>query len=328
MSSYVTNKLLSLAAVFLYIFVTYLIYGNTKSQWQSILICLLIFGYAHFFVAFYYQIKSFGRSPNPTIHYYSFLALTFVSVGISFLAFKIVGFAAALFIGFLYFLLHGSLNEKTLILRQTTLNVPHGHMAALAIFFISLLIYSVPDKTFFFNPDLTFTNVNNFMVTYLLNNFYIKTSYFPIIFWSGISLSSVTLLVSWWRNKFNKTTLFLAFSFLSMSLMTVIFGAPIYIYTHFIIVGYHFVTWLIFYFIEMWRRGRQVFNKFLIINTAVFLIFILIAYSHFSVDKNTLGAFFFDYRVFTIFTYIHISTSFMNDDWFKSFEQKLANYFS
>lgn len=326
MSDYILNKVLSFAAVFLCILVTYALFGYTTTQWQIILLCVVVFGYAHFLVGFYYQIKGFARTERPVVRYVTFLLLTLLSIGIAYLIFAVFGFVAGLFLGFLYFLLHGLLNEQTLILRQTGLSVPLLPLWALAIFIISLLIYSVPDKTFFFDYALVFHPVSDYALTQIFNTKYLNLMYFPIIFWGGLSLAAVLLFVAWRRYEFPRMMLTVGLFITVLTGFVLLLAAPPYIYMYLFVVGYHFMTWLLFYSVEFKRRGTGPWRNFILINVGVFgLLGYLLSVHH--NEPTALTAFVFDYRVFVVLTYIHISTSFMNDAWCKNLESKIAGHF-
>lgn len=326
MKEYIENKVLSFAAVFLCIGVTYLLYGFTSDQWRVILLCIVIFGYSHFVLGFYYQLKSFARSERPVFRYVTFGILTLLSVGIAYLIFTVFGFVLSLFFGFLYFLLHGLLNERTLILRQTGLLVPLLPLAALSVFIISLLTYTVPDRTFFFGYDLSFYPVSDTYINTFFTSQYLSLAYFPSIFYVGLGTAIVLLLIAWYRYPFPRLVLTVGAFMGVLTLGTYLFGAPAYIFMYLFVVGYHFMTWLLFYLSEFKRRGSSPWQNFLIANGVVFGALLFLLYQH--ETSPTLGSdLVFDYRLFVVLTYIHISTSFMNDDWCKALESRVFRYF-
>jgi hypothetical protein len=72
-----------------------------------------------------------------------------------------------------------------------------SYLTALAIFVISLLTYSVPDETFFFDRQLQFLDLNEFWVKYLFEKYYLSLAYFSQIFWIGFSISLAVLGYAW-----------------------------------------------------------------------------------------------------------------------------------
>lgn len=323
MHAYVTNKILSFGAVIAFIGITFLFYGFTPVQWQLVLLAIVIFGYAHYFIGFYYQIRGLARSPAPRQRYLSFGVLLLLSLLVGVFITSYLGFALQFFIGFLYFLLHGLFNEQTLIEKQTGIKTPLAHLCALVAFIIALLTYSIPDKTLFFNENFQFVPVDQFTLTILFNSYYLKLQYFPWIFWVTAGFSFTLLIWSWHRSRHTKAALTISIILTIATALVGLFGAPPYIYMHLFVVGYHFITWLIFYLVEMKHRGRSTFIYFTSLNIGLVSFLCALAYLHFNNNSTLLSSIIFNHQTFVIMTYIHITTSFMNDDWFKKIEKRL-----
>tara|TARA_B100000508_G_scaffold78473_1_gene61005 strand:- start:578 stop:1573 length:996 start_codon:yes stop_codon:yes gene_type:complete len=323
---YSQNKLFSFIGVFACIFFTLAIFGFGKTQWQAILLAILIFGYGHFILGFYYQLKGFSRLQKPWQSYLTFIFLAAFSVVLAVGVSEYFGFTAALFVGFVYFLLHGLLNEQTLILRQTGIFVPLLFLTALAIFIMSLLTYSVPDQTFFFNERLQFQEINEFWVGYAFETQYMSLSNFESIFWYGSVFSFGLLLLAWRSYGFGKLTAFLAIMMGLITYLVYTYGPPAYIYMYLFVVGYHFMTWLLFYLVEMKRRGIRVYRLFVIQNLVIIVPLLLAAFLFFRPRTPEWVYYVFDYRLFIVMTYIHISTSFMNDQWLQSLQARIFRF--
>jgi len=328
MTTYIANKLYSFLGVLICIAATYAVFGNTVQQWQAILLAIIVFGYGHFLLGFYYQLQGFFRKPNPWQYVGTFVFLTVVSIVFTYVLFYFVGFVAALFIGFLYFLLHGLLNEQTLIKRQTGYQVPVLHLGALAIFVISLLTYSVPDRTFFFDQYLQFLNISELAVVYVFEQYYLGLAYFTQVFWIGFGLSIATLLIAWVKYRFTRLTLFLLGIITAATFAVYIFGPPAYIYMYLFVVGYHFMTWLLFYLVEMKKRGKAVYRKFIFHNVLAVAPFLIAAYYFFQPQTPVLAYLLVNYKLFLVVTYVHISTSFLNDEWLVNLQDKFYTRFS
>ncbi len=323
LKTYANNKLLSFLGVFACIFATLLIFGFTKTQWQAILLAIIIFGYGHFILGFYYQLRGFLRHQSPWQSYLTFAFLAGASVVLAIGVFEYFGFVAALFIGFVYFLFHGLLNEQTLILRQTGIFVPLLFLSALAIFVMSLLTYSVPDQTFFFNERLQFQNIDEFWVGHTFETQYMSLAHFEAVFWYGFALSIGLLLIAWRRYGFGSLTLFLAIVMIGITYGVYTYGPPAYIYMYLFVVGYHFMTWLLFYLVEMKQRGRAEYRAFVIQNVLILIPLLVAAFLFMQPLTPEWVYYVFDYRLFVIMTYIHISTSFMNDQWMQMLQYRV-----
>jgi hypothetical protein len=328
MNAYVTNKLTSFLAVFVCIGATYALFGNTVQQWQVILLAIILFGYGHFLVGFYYQIKGFFRKSHPWRYVGTFIFLTVISIGFAYATFVLIGFMAALFIGFIYFLLHGLLNEQTLIERQTGALVSLWYLGALAVFVIALLLYSVPDETFFFDQYLQFTAMNNLTITFAFEQYYLGLAYFTHIFWVGVGLSGLLLLVAWLRYRQSQLTLFLLFILVAATAGVFVLGPPAYIYMYVFVVGYHFMTWLLFYLVEMKKRGKKVYYTFIWHNVLAVAPFVIAAYYFLQPQTPALAHLLLNYQFFVVLTYIHISTSFLNDAWLVQLQDRVYDKFS
>lgn len=320
MRTYLINKLLSFTVVLLCIFLTLVAFGYTSVQWQVILLAIIIFGYSHFLLGFYYQWKSFLRQPQPAQHFVTFAVLTVLSIGVAYLAFEYVGFAAALGIGFLYFLLHGLFNEQTLALRQTGTHVPLLFFVALAVFIISLLAYSTPDETFFFTPQLQFLSVNSIQVENFFTDNYLSPTTVLYLFWGGVLSSLVVVGYAWWRSRFLRLTLFLVGLFVGGSALVFYAGPPAYIYMYLLVVGYHFMTWFVFYMVEMRRRGRVAYRNFILQHIVIVAPLLYGAYLFVTPSTPDWVLLLFNYKLFVVMTYIHITTSFMNDRWLQTLQ--------
>lgn len=320
---YNLNKIISLGWTFLVIGLSAWLLGFGETQWQFILIVLIAFGYSHFLIGFFYQCKGFFRKANTWQYLLTFSVLALLSIILAVSLFKYAGAPIALFIGFAYFLLHGLFNEQTLIKREAGIHVPLIYIASLAVFIMSLLVYTVPDPTFLFDRTLEFLSVNDFLLIVTFTSIGISTSVFQYVFWGGMVLSFIILFIAWWQSRFHKLTGFLALSYILIILSTVTMGAMPYVYMYFIVVGYHFMTWFLFYVREMSGRPGHALRDFSILHVLVLIPFIVAGWLFFSDNTPKIVFTLYDYHLFVIATYVHISTSFMNDQWFQNFQNRV-----
>ena len=329
LQEYIANKIISLGIMVALIFGSFLLLGYTTTQWQVVLLFIIIFGYSHFLVGFYYQLQSFKRKPKPNRQFVAFFGLVVFSIALTQILFSYVGYAIALLIGFMYFLLHGLFNEQTLIKRQSGIHVPLVYIWSLAVFVMSLLTYTIPDPTFFFSRALQFVPVDNFTMTQSFIAWGIPMLSFKIIFWGGVALSFLILFFAWTKHKLHQLAIFLASLFVAVTAATVFIGATPYVYMYLIVVGYHFMTWFLFYWTEMSKRGQLAFNSFLSLHAVVLLPFIIAGLLFFTVTETPSWALaLIDYKYFTVATYVHITVSFMNDKWCQDLIDKVFNYFT
>lgn len=327
MQTYIINKIVSLAAVFLCIFLTLAYYGYGTDQWQAILLAIIVFGYGHFFLGFFYQLKSFLRKPKPWQHFLTFGVLTLFSIAFVQMIVGYFSLAIALFVGFIYFLFHGLFNEQTLILRQTGITVPLSFLYAFLVFVLGVILYSVPDQTFFFDRYLEFTTMSNGQAQFFFQNNYMSLTNLAIVLWGSLLLSLSTLWYAWYRYGFPRLTLFLAFVIIGGMFLIVTNGPPAYIYAYVFVVGYHFMTWMLFYIVEMKKRGTKIFRNFIFHNILILVPLIYVATLFSLPYPPDIAYVLFDYKYFAIMTYIHITTSFMNDSWLQMLQTKTFAWF-
>jgi hypothetical protein len=321
--AYKINKIISLSWVFVVIALSSLWFGYVETQWQFILLTLMTFGYAHFIVGFIYQCKSFFRKPNTKQHLITFGVLAIATVIFAEVLFSLAGYAFAMFVGFAYFLLHGLFNEQTLIKREGGIHVPLLYIWSLAIFIMSLLTYTVPDPTFLFDRALAFAPVDTFLMTVTFAGMGMSLAAFPYIFWSGMFLSFVVLWWAWSKTKNHQLTVFLGGSYLLIILATVFWGALPYIYMYFLVVGYHFMTWFLFYVRQMKGRAGNALQEFSALHIVILIPFLVGGWLFFTSNTPDWVFTIFDYKYFVVATYVHISVSFMNDEWFQKLQDRL-----
>jgi len=322
---YTLNKLLSIGWVFLVIIVSSVWLGFNETQWQVILLMVIAFGHAHFLIGFFYQIKSFWRKPKPWQQLTVFLVLALTALGGTILIFEYLGHATALLFGLLYFLLHGLFNEQTLLQREAGLFVPLTYLSSLAVFIMSLLAYTVPDPTFLFSRTLDFIPVDSFIFTSTFSSLGLSIEFFTHLFWLGVVSSFIILFLAWWQSRFHRLAAVLALGYALILLATLSFGALPYIYMYFLVIGYHFMTWFLFFWREFRKRSTMIFREFLFLHILVLAPFLLGGWLFFTPDTPSWVYVIFDYKYFAIATYIHITTSFMNDAWFQGLQERMFN---
>ena len=323
MYQYLSNKILSFLAIAVFLWWTLSYFGPNIIGWQVILLGIVIFGHGHFFLGFFYQLRGFLRHPKPKQQFITFIALTLFSVGLVFCLTEYFNLATALFVGFVYFLFHGLFNEQTLAERQTGERVPIGFFYALLIFILGLVFLSLPDKTFFFDRSLQFLPLSAEYATRIFETNYASVSTLTTVFWGSVFLSSFVLIISWWRHRYHKLTVFMGLVILLGSLSVVLVGVPAYIYLYLFVVGYHFMTWFIYYVVEMRKRGTKAYWQFIFQNVVILVPLVYIANQFFLPYPPNYVYVIFDYSYFVLLTYIHISTSFMNDTWLQNLQAKV-----
>lgn len=324
--TYITNKITSLSLVALVIGVSLWVFGYVETQWQFVMIVLIAFGYSHFIIGAIYQLKSFLKKDKPWQYFVTFAALTIFSIVVVSIFFALNKFLTILFF-LLYFLVHGLLNEQTLLFRQSGIRMPSLYAWSFFLIILAILLYAMPDHTFLMNRNLSFAPVNDFLLTVSLNGFGLKQEFFTFFFWASVFSSFVLLVVAWIKSKKHILSMSFGLVLAGLVLITYFFGAIPYVYMLFIVVGYHFVTWFLFYFTSFRQRGDKEFSKYLTIHAVFFLPFAVGGFYFLNGNPPSWSYFIFDYFYFTYATYIHISTSFMNEGWFQNLQTQVFEKF-
>lgn len=327
LKTYILNKVLSIGLPVCTILGSWYFLGYSELQWQFVILVLMASGYTHFLIGFVYQWKAFFRKPDTLRHIATFFVLTVFAVVIVEMIVVASGYAVGLFVGFIYFLLHGLFNEQTLLKREGGVDMSLLSISSVMMFLFSLLTYSVPDPTALFDRTLTFIPVDAFVMNLIFADLIFGLSFFTYVFWGGVITSFLLLLFTWWKEKNTPLTIFLLVVYALILLGVVVWGAPPYIYVYFTVVGYHLVTWFIFYFGEFKKRASNQLRNFLLLHVIVASPFVLALFLFFAGEKSAFVLTMIDYKYYVYATFIHITTSFMNDEWFKISQTKFFSLF-
>ncbi len=323
MPAYTLNKVLSLGTIFAIIGISYLALGYGPAQWQFILLAIVTFGYAHFLVGFYYQWKSFARRSDKVVQQVAFVVLSLFAVALTLAMQHVFSPAFALYVSLVYFMVHGFLNEQTLLYRQSGVYVPLLFFLGFALFVMSIFNASVLHESAFFSTFLTY-DVSAFANFPALLNQIIGVELILVTMISGIVLGMLVLCLAMYRFAHYS----LGYAFLSAcvfgSWLLYMFGPFPYIYVYFVIVGYHFMTWFVFYFTTMRARGKDPLKQFMYAHVIVLVPLGLLVTTFYTNSFHEISSQLLRFDVYVIITMVHITTSFMNDEWLQKIIARVA----
>lgn len=320
MRDFITSKVLSLTIPLALIGYGALAFtGQEQTYWWFLVIVTMILGYVHFIIGFTYQLRSLRRAPNRNRNLIVFFLLTAFSILFCayFIFQDLAGLLAMLVIG--YFILHGALNEKTLLYMQTGIDVPTIYFMSLASFFTAVVYGSLTHPSFFFDGSIHFYSISEaarqWAITHHLGTDpqYVAVLLFFIAF--ALFLYSIQFL---WKRS------------LTVLLHAVIFAATIaffffyyplnYVYLYHLYLGYHFIVWSVVFYQKTKRERPERtpayirHHLYVLIPCTLLLIPLL---SSTSGALHTIAAHIFDVRIFLTASFLHITVSFMNEPWFK-----------
>lgn len=316
MNTYIQHKILSIGIVLALSLIGLLWFPNDQVQrWYFLLLATTIFGYSHYLIGGFYQLKSFRRKTSPVRHYSVFGTILLLSLAICALFYVTGNIVLFAFVTIGYFMLHGFFNEITLYERQSGGVASRLTILAVVLGFSGLILNAVGHASWFFTPELRFVTFSPEVLAH-----YIDTHPLPIIArFLGIGSIVAAIAVEFvaLRRAASHQRAHLAFLvLLGSGLFVTIFMHPLHYV--FLLSGYllyHFLVWFLFFYKQFRERDRQQFVTYLGIHALVVLPFIFLM-------TDTAAATFVDTYLLNSYTFltltmVHISTSFMSELWFQ-----------
>jgi hypothetical protein len=301
--------LLLLAAFFL---LSNISFSDQQASWTFILIVTTIFSFTHYFVGWFYQVKSFRKGTDQRKKYQWFLLLALVTTAIA-LAFILTGQIILFFVlGIGIFMVHGYFNEHTLYNRETGKVADSWLIASGALFLTGLVLLSLAHPSSLISLDYEYAYQGD-----LLMRLALETSVLPTLgLWFGVTffvLSFLVELVALLRSKQRARHWLMMLGILVMAGVFYIIYPPNYIYVFAGILLYHFLIWFWVYF-KQFAKDRGSLFKYLLLHAIVILPFL----PFLPISFNSLVYLLFVNAVVVLsLTAVHIVTSFMNEQWFK-----------
>ena len=280
-------------------------FGTNKTDfWVMMLWIYMITGYGHFMLGFAYQIRSwFRKTQQPWMNFFKVWGLSLLAL-IPFVWSLQWATYMMLFI-MAYFIWHGALNEKTLYERECKRFNPAFYLIAGILMWWSVNSFGHPSA--FFDASYKFSAV---LDPTIIEQFWEKFNMTQV---QNLALIA-TLIWGGWMLRKNWApvlgilivgglgyTLFAPFSFIVLLSL---------------ILSYHFVTWWIYYAQTMKGRDWRIYMTWslLVHGLAVLIVGggyygwfdIYLVHKAFEVG--------FAIPVFLAITFLHITTSFFNED--------------
>lgn len=290
--------------------------GNNPYQWHILLMVVISIGYTHFGIGAYYQLRTFQKQPKRRFLYTVFSALVLLSALVMY-CFQTLGLLPLVaFFVVPYFMLHGYFNEQTLFSRSFTIPPPNVIFFGLAVWGTAAAIFAFQHQSAFFAPNLTFLSMPE--IVFLLDLW--DTTFYRYSFLGSCILSALALGVTGFTIlKQPGSSLIVRGQFVVIAVATWYmyqYGPFNYVYMFTLLLGYHFLTWMfyfgsIFYTDQSGRFRPYIMLHVLIIGGA------WITYVLYGFVDSTPARFVFNSSFFLFLTLAHVTTSFMNDGWFK-----------
>lgn len=320
MHDYIVSKVISLGIPMVLIAGAMLWVGVATDYWWFLVMVTIALGYVHFVGGFYYQLKALARSSFAVRYFVAFVVLTVVSVAISLLAIT-NGYIPELSVGVIgFFLLHGALNEKTLLMMQTGVAVPLVHFLLLAAGMLFLMIASLAHPSFFFTPELTFTTLSH---TAALAGASALLGADPFVFARvGFALLLLLALFALWYMAASwRIVLLYGLTIAGFIVVMHIFRPVNFVFLYCLYLSYHFIVWSVVF----WQKYRTVptrFHEYLLVHAALVAFLLFAALPAQNGIHEMISVSVYNSAVFVTFAFIHISVSFLNEPWAKRFIER------
>ncbi len=317
MNAYQVNKTVGLGVPVLVLLLGLALFApNDISLWWWLIVFTHTLGLMHFILGYVYQQRAITRQQNQrklfTLYFLTLLAVAFALV---FIVTGNIALLAVIAVG--YFVLHGTLNEHSMMEKQLGYAPSISYIAPFVLYITPFFLLSLTHPSFFFNATLDFYNPGPAEAVRLLNEtISLDVLWFLSLLMHGLFIYLVPLRLLRERMYLPATITLV----LVLTALWVFYAAqPLnYVFLYAIALSYHFVSWSVYY----WQVFRQhaptripsYLWHHLIILLPLISISVLVASGvpGFEGAHNAL----FDGRIFLILAMVHNTTSFINDRWF------------
>jgi hypothetical protein len=314
---YAFNKLISLGVPLLFLAFVRIWYPfSSPTLWWIVIIFAHTLGYAHFALGFYYQASGLTRRRVWRRLTVLPILLVVAAAGSWFMiALGQLTYFSIFAVG--YFILHGSLNEHTLMVRQLPKAPPAKYIVPLVFFIIPFFFLALPHPSFFFTPQFVFLNPAPGTALRYILGVMPPVVLATIVYASwGIFMLLVPVRMVIDRHLRSGVVVFV------LALMTMQLGlqsAPInYAIIYFVLLSYHFISFSLFFYQEYQARQPQripayVRDHFIVVTP--FIALSLAAFYHVG-QGASIHQTVFNGEIFLTLSMIHITTSLLNEQWF------------
>lgn len=313
---YAVNKILSLGLPFAFVGLLLVFYTpQDPTMWWILIVAAHLLGYMHFVMGYYYQGRSIIKKPNVRMKVW-FVLLTVLAAFVSYLFIATGNIAALSIIAILYFLIHGALNELTLMQQQMGIAPQLQYFVSLPLFLTPFFLLSLTHPSFFFTPQLEFLNPPpEIAVKYLETIISIDA----LVLISAVLFGLFFLLVPAHLIFKGAYRAGVSIALITIATVAVIFSElPLnYVILYFITLAFHFLSWSIYFYQVFKTRAPERLPMYLLQHALI--VVPLIALSGLALTGTRFDALHeavFDGTIFITMSMIHITTALLNDDWF------------
>lgn len=316
MGAYAINRIVSIAVPLSFICVVLALFGNTPQAWKALLIGTTLYAYTHFFVGWYFQLGSIGRSTTRQRDGIAFCTLVLFTLAVV-AAFFVNGLMLffSLFM-ILYFILHGFMNECTLYEREVGKPAPRYLLGSIAFFLAFLTLQGTTHPSAFFSSSFELIPYSTIapLIETTLKEFFTGIS---VVSYGFLGFALWALFTSTQKNEGVRWAVYVG-GFLLITLLGVVLQSPIpYMFMYTMLLGYHFTSWIAHTVWRNWASARGRIYSLIALHIVALVISVIPLIPEFR--YGVLLAFLFNFSIHTTITAVHVSTSFLNEPWLGGF---------
>ena len=322
MREYVLAKVIALgipSALIAYGFLAW--QGPQQDYWWFLLVVTMILGYTHFWLGFYYQLRAFRRFTHAKRAYLAFFILTIVSLAVCYALIHsdYLALLATIVIG--YFLIHGGLNENTILTLQTGYKLPLALYMVFATTMMTILYGSITHASYFFNQYLAFLPMFPAGREWAIEQgIGMDAATLPLI--TGVlSILGAIYVILMYPNVRRQTIVPLVFC-VSVIFITYFWYPLSYVHWFHLALSYHFIVWSLVFLFKYQKERPALVPSFVGLHL-IFLVGLIALAATGTADSTDqewwLYALVFNTSVSATISFVHISTSFLNEDWIKRY---------
>lgn len=308
MRAYTINKIISLLLPISAIALITAVVPLPQS-WTVLLVLVSLLGYTHYLIGAYYQHQAWRRRGKYGRFLVRFILLSVLPIGLVVLAVAHDLLWVVAFLTIPYFVWHGYENEHTLYTRATGLPLSPWLIGGMSIVAVGATLDAFRHTSANFSYSLIYANglIPKFTETF--------TAVSPYLYMIGFGLMIVGSLAIWltlWQH-YSKANVFWGLA-TAMVLGWFYIANPLpYIWLFVFLLGYHFLTWGIHYGVVFWPQSKKFLSYLLAHGLVVIGVVVVSVGIGLCTDQFPLGL--LNSEIFLAATLVHISTSFLNDEW-------------
>lgn len=322
---FLKNKVYTCITLFALFGFPYIFLDSTQQIWEYLIYLHMITGYAHFVLGFGYQYNSMRREEKGNRRFFLLYLLSFI-FSIVFYLFSVNPLTAltAVTLTALYFLFHGILNEKTIFERVSSVSMK-SVFYSVPLFLSILYLNSLSHSSIAFDLDFNFIFSETPSRIAEASNYIIFFENGTKIFYLFVSVVLLYLARKAWKESDRISVGVLLAGVIGSGLLLIFFSPLSFIFILSLLLTYHFVTWAIYYLQVFYRdkKRKSRYMRYVVNSVVVHVVFLLLVCAKAGViaipSMEWLYDFLFSIPVFLSFTFMHITTSMINESWVKKY---------